>query len=85
MKRQDETMTTKPTLHYGPTIGDMRLSRLSHPRATLFAVILLAGVFLLFGLLTSTAEVSHTPAPNTVDGAVSLIGHWLVAQAGISL
>ncbi|MGE0622959.1 MAG: hypothetical protein AB7I04_06825 [Pseudomonadales bacterium] len=77
-------MNTKPTFRYGPTIGEMRLSRLSHPRATLFAIILLAVVFLLFGLFTSSVDVSHTPAPNTVDGAVSLIGHWVVASLGMS-
>ena len=83
-RHREDTVNPKPTFRYGPTIDEMRLSRLSHPRATLVAMILLAVVFLLFGLLASAADVSHTPAPNTVNGAVSLIGHWVMAHVGVS-
>lgn len=81
---REETVNTKPTFRYGPTIYEMRLSRLSHPRATFFAMILLAVVFLLIGLIAGAADVNHSPAPNTVDGALSLIGHWVLAAVGVS-
>ena len=81
---REDTVNTKPTFRYGPTIYEMRLSRLSHPRATFFAMILLAAVFLLIGLFAGAADVSHSPAPNTVNGALSLIGHWVMSTVGIS-
>jgi hypothetical protein len=82
---REKTVNTKTSqIEYGPTIGDMRLSRLSHPRASLFAMILLAVVFLLFGLFASAMEPAYTPAPNTLNGTVSLIGDWVIAQAGIA-
>ena len=82
---REQIVNTKTNLRYGPTIGEMRLSRLSHPRATLVAMILLAIVFLLFGLFANAAEVHYTPAPNSVSGAISLIGHWVTASTGISV
>ena len=82
---REKTVNTKTSpIEYGPTIGDMRLSRLSHPRASLFAMILLAVVFLLFGLFASAVEPTYTPAPNTLNGTVSLIGDWVVAHAGFA-
>jgi len=81
--RRENTVNTKTSqLKYGPTIGDIRLSRLSHPRASLFAMILLAVVFLLFGLFASAMEPSYTPAPATLNGTVSLIGDWVLAHTG---
>ena len=82
---RDTTVNTKTNqIESGPTIGDMRLSRLSHPRASLVAMILLAVVFLMFGMIASAMEPSYTPAPNTINGAVSLIGDWMLAQVGIA-
>jgi hypothetical protein len=82
---REKTVNTNTTqIDHGPTIGDMRMSRLSHPRASLFAMILLAVVFLLFGLFASAVVPGYTPAPNTVNGAVSLIGDWMVAHAGFT-
>ena len=59
-------------------ISEIRMSRLSHPRASLFAMLLLAGVFLLFGLIASALEPSYTPAPNTFEGSARIFGHWLL-------
>ena len=63
---------------YGPTVDEMRMSRLSHPRGTLFAMVLLAAVFLIFGLFVGAAEPAPMPAPNTIDGAAQLIGNWVL-------
>jgi hypothetical protein len=84
---RDKTVNTKTThIEYGPTIGDMRMSRLSHPRASLVAMILLAVVFLLFGMFASAAiEPSYTPAPNTINGAASLIGDWVLTHVGLTV
>ena len=79
----EKTVTTKSTsFGYGPTVNDMRLSRLSHPRATLVAMVLLAAVFLLFGMFANAVEPSYTPAPNTIDGALALIGDWVLGCTG---
>jgi len=61
----------------------MRMSRLSHPRATLVAMILLAVVFLLFGMFASAVEPHYAPAPNTIDGAVAIICDWVLGCAGM--
>ena len=84
---RDKTVNTKTThIEYGPTIGDMRMSRLSHPRASLVAMILLAVVFLLFGMFASAAiEPGHTPAPNTINGAANLIGDWVLTHVGFTV
>jgi hypothetical protein len=71
-------------VEYGPTISDMRLSRLSHPRASLVAMILLAAVFLMFGMFASAMEPSYSPAPNTINGAAGLIGDWVLTRVGIA-
>ncbi len=75
---REKTVNTN-TMHpgYGPTVNEIRLSRLSHPRATLMAMVLLAGVFLLFGMFANATEVSHAAAPNTIEGAAMLIGDWV--------
>jgi hypothetical protein len=79
IKYREKTVNTKSThLDYGPTIGEMRMSRLGHPRATMVAAILLAVVFLLFGMFASAIEPGHAAAPNTINGAVALIGDWIL-------
>ena len=61
-----------------PRINDMRLSRLSHPRATLVAMILLAVVFLTFGVFAQAMQPGvEMPAPNTVEGALMLVSDWV--------
>ena len=63
----------------GPTVNEIRMSRLSHPRASLVAMLLLAGVFLLFGAFANaTVEHAHLPAPNTIEGAAMLLSDWLL-------
>lgn len=82
---REKTVNTKTThLEYGPTIGEMRMSRLGHPRASLFAIILLAVVFLLFGLFANGAAADYSPAPNTIDGAMVLMGNWVLSHSGIT-
>lgn len=62
-----------------PILSEIRMSRLRYPRATLFAMILLAVVFLLFGWVASAFEPSYTPAPTTFEGAAMIIVQWLVS------
>ena len=45
-----------------------RLSRISYPRATLWAMILLALVFLCFGLVAQAYVPATEPAPAVLDG-----------------
>ena len=79
----EKTVNTNSThMDYGPTVAEMRMSRLSHPRATVLAMILLAVVFLMFGMFATAVEPSYSPAPNTVDGAMVLIGDWVLGCAG---
>jgi hypothetical protein len=61
-----------------PIISEIRMSRLRHPRASLFAMLLLAAVFLLFGLIASALEPGFSPAPNTLEGSAMIFGHWLL-------
>lgn len=60
-----------------PVLREIRMSRLSYPRASLFAMLLLAAVFLLFGLAASAWEPGYSPAPNTFEGSAMIFGHWL--------
>lgn len=61
-----------------PVINDMRLSRLSYPRATLVAMVLLAVVFLTFGVFAQATQASvEMPAPNTIQGALVLVSDWV--------
>jgi hypothetical protein len=48
-----------------PSYQGIRLSRLTHPRASLLAIVLLAVVFGLFGVVASAAhpELSHAVQP----------------------
>jgi hypothetical protein len=83
--REKPVNTRVNQMGYGPTVSDMRMSRLSHPRGTLLAMILLAAVFLLFGMFAAAAvEPGYVPPPSTVDGAASLIGDWVLAHASIA-
>ena len=76
----ENTVNTKTTeMSLGPTADEMRLSRLSHPRATLMAMALLAVVFLLFGMFASAAEPDYAPALGSIDGAATLLGSWVHA------
>lgn|GEM_PF-6994234 len=61
-----------------PVLSEIRMSRLRYPRATLFAMILLAVVFLLFGWVASAFEPAYTPAPSTFEGAAMIIVQRLV-------
>lgn len=80
---REKAVNTKSTsISYGPMVSDMRLSRLTHPRATLLAMVLLAVVFLLFGMFASAVEPAHVPAPGTIDGAMVRIGSWLMTSVG---
>ena len=72
---REKSVNTKTTAT-GPLVNEIRLSRLSHPRATLVAMVLLAAVFLLFGMFAGATEPAAIPAPNTLDGALLLIGDW---------
>jgi hypothetical protein len=62
-------------------ISEIRMSRLSHPRASLFAMLLLAAVFLLFGIVASAYEPSYSPAPNTFEGSARIFGNWLMGHS----
>ena len=67
----------------GPLIGELRLSRLRQPRGTTLAMVLLAVVFLAFGVFANAVEPTSLPgampAPNTVDGAMHLITGWVLS------
>jgi len=64
------------------TNHSFRLSRLTHPRATLVAIILLAVVFGLFGAVANALhpELSAVApaAPDTWAGVVQLIDGWII-------
>jgi len=60
-----------------PIISEIRMSRLSHPRATLFAMLLLAAVFLLFGIVVSGLVPDYSPAPSTIEGSAMIFADWL--------
>ena len=79
----ENTVNTKTTeLHLGPTADEMRLSRVSHPRATLMAIILLAAVFLLFGMFASAAQPDYAPALGGSAGSTTLLGSWVGQHLG---
>jgi hypothetical protein len=47
------------------------------------AMVLLAVVFLLFGMFANAVEPAYTPAPNTINGAMTLIGDWVLDCASV--
>ena len=58
--------------------NNLRLSRVSHPRATGWAVALLVVVFLAFGIWAEAAITAANSAPIVLDGAAeggSLVEH----------
>ncbi len=62
-----------------PLISEIRMSRLRHPRASILAMVLLAVVFLAFGLIASALEPGYSPAPSTAEGLAMIIGNALLA------
>jgi hypothetical protein len=55
-----------------------RLSRIRAPRGTLAAMILLAVVFLSFGLALSAAEPAHAAAtPASLPLSILTVANWL--------
>lgn len=72
-----QTVNVRSTAGERNILNEIRMSRLSHPRATLFAMILLAVVFGLFGLIASAFEPSYTPPPTSLEGAARIFGDWL--------
>lgn len=73
-----QSTETEPSRKERPLLSEIRMSRLRYPRATLFAAILLAVFFLLFGAVASAFEPTYTPAPTTVEGATMIIAQWLL-------
>ncbi|MCB1682847.1 MAG: hypothetical protein R3E82_00780 [Pseudomonadales bacterium] len=75
-------METKASnaLPRGPMISEIRLSRLTHPRASLLAIILLAAVFVLFGMFANALPTHPVAPPNTFDGAAFLISDWVLGR-----
>jgi len=61
-----------------PLISEIRVSRLRQPRATTLAIVLLATVFLLFGMVAAAMEPAHPPMPTSAEGVVNLIASWAV-------
>jgi hypothetical protein len=56
-----------------------RLSRVRAPRATPGALVLVAVVFLTFGLIASALGIADPgDAPRYVDGSPPTLAHWLV-------
>ena len=66
-------------------IHSIRLSRLTHPRATLIAIVLLAVVLGLFGIVASALlpELSTTTPvamPPVVQYAAGIFEHWTLGS-----
>ena len=66
-------------------IHSIRLSRLTHPRATLIAIVLLAVVLGLFGIVASALlpELSTTTPvsmPLVVQYAAGIFEHWTLGS-----
>ena len=66
----------------------IRLSRLTHPRASLIAMVLLAIVFGLFGIVASLLHpelgaAGPAAAPNTFEGAALLFSNWIFCSCTI--
>ena len=80
---RDETVNSnlifdeKVTTDRKPMFSEIRMSRLAQPRATVVAMILLAVVFLLFGVFASAVEPTYSAAPNTLEGMATIFGNWV--------
>ena len=60
----------------------IRFSRLTHPRASRAAFVLLAGVFSLFGAVASALHpelgaAATAATPKVLAGAAELLGNWI--------
>jgi len=54
-----------------------RLSRLTYPRTSLTAIVLLALVFGVFGAVASTLQPDPANGVATVDAATTLLNNWI--------
>jgi hypothetical protein len=60
-----------------------RLSRIKAPRGTITAIVLLAVVFIVFGLVVSAASPAHAAAaPRYFDGTALTFVNWLLGTWG---
>ena len=62
--------------------NSIRLSRLTHPRASLIAMVLLAVVFGLFGFVASALNPdlgasAAAAAPHSVEGVAAFFSNWV--------
>ena len=80
---QEKTVNARNSpLHNTPTIAELRMSRLRYPRGTLMAMILLAVVFLLFGLFASAIQPEYAAPPETITGLLSSLSEWATGATG---
>ncbi len=79
MNRHREKTVNTPSnpLKYVPSIVDVRMSRIRYPRGTLIAMVLLAAVFVLFGVFASAAQPQYPPAPEALMSITEALGDWL--------
>jgi len=73
-----EATFSDPRPAHRPLISEIRVSRLRQPRATILAMILLAVVFLLFGMIAAAVEPAHPPMPTSAEGVANFVLTWLV-------
>lgn len=60
-----------------------RLSRIKAPRSTWVTIILLAAVFVVFGLAMAVASPAHSEEmPRYFDGTGLTIANWLLTHLG---
>jgi len=78
LMEQERTMVNTESTPTGPTLADLRLSRLRHPRASGLALLLLAAVFLLFGLFANLNGTDYTARPALpAEQALGKLGEWV--------
>lgn len=79
---REKTVNAKATrLNYVPSIAELRMSRLRHPRGTLIAMILLATVFLLFGVVASAIQPGDAAQPEAMTGMLTSLARWAAASS----
>jgi hypothetical protein len=60
-----------------------RLSRIKAPRGTIAAIVLLAVVFIAFGLVISSASPEHAAmTPRYFDNTALTFANWLLGNGG---